>query len=320
VTGATGFVGSHLVDGLLASGQAVTCAVRSTSDTRWLKGCGAQLVPCELDSREDLAKALTGVSSVYHVAGAIAARSADEFMRVNAGLTRAVVEASARAEPSPRFIYVSSLAAAGPSRPGTPRTEDMMAEPVSDYGRSKLAGEEVVREYGDRLPAVIVRPPVVYGPRDPAMLSVFKLAGSPLRPGVGSNRELSVIYVEDLVRGLIAAGGAEAALGQTYFLAHHQPITTRQLANQIAAITGSRGLTIPVPDVAVKGAAAVSEIILRPFGKAPTLSVDKARELTQSGWVCSAAKAEAELGFVASTGHADGLAATTKWYREAGWL
>ena len=320
VTGGTGFVGSHLVEGLLASGQAVTCTVRATSDTRWLKGIGAQLVPCELDSQDDLAKALVGVSTVYHVAGAIAARNAEEFLRVNEGLTRSVAEASSRLDPPPRFVYVSSLAAAGPSSPGSPRTEEMTPAPVSDYGRSKLAGEEVVHEYEDRLPSTIIRPPVVYGPRDPAMLSVFRLARSPLRPGVGSNRELSLIYVEDLVRGLIVAAEAKTAAGQTYFLAHPEPLTTGELADTIAETLGKRGVTIPVPDIAVKAAAAAGETILRPFGRSPTLSVDKAREITQSGWVCSAEKAATHLDFVASTEHSVGIAATTKWYREARWL
>ncbi|HEX5940289.1 MAG TPA: NAD-dependent epimerase/dehydratase family protein, partial [Dehalococcoidia bacterium] len=256
VTGGTGFVGSHLVDGLLKKRQAVTCTIRPTSDTRWLKGIGAQLVPCRLDNPDDLAKALVGVNTVYHVAGAIAARNADEFMATNAGLTRSLIDACSLLAEPPRFVYISSLAAAGPSRPGEPRTETMPETPVSDYGRSKLAAEEIVRGYSDRLETVIIRPPVVYGPRDPAMLSVFKLAKSPLRPGVGSDRPLSLVYVDDLVLGIVLAGDSTVAAGGTYFMAHPEPLTTRQLGDMLAGILGSRGITIPVPDLAVKAAAA----------------------------------------------------------------
>ena len=196
----------------------------------------------------------------------------------------------------------------------------MPAAPVSDYGRSKLAGEQAVRDYGDRLPATIVRPPVVYGPRDPAMLSVFRLARSPLRPGVGSDRALSLVFVEDLVLGLIAAAESDTAVGETYFVTHRDPLTTRQLADELATIYGRRGLTVPVPDLLVKVAAAAGETMLRPLGRTPTLSRDKAREITQPGWVCSPDKARDQLGFEAETAHRDGLTATADWYREVGWL
>lgn len=321
VTGATGFVGSHLVDGLLARGYAVSCAVRPSSDTRWLKGSGAQLVPCDIASVEEISKGLLNVSVVFHVAGAIAAPSLADFLAVNEGMTRNVLTACARQETPPRLVYVSSLAAAGPGTPENPRTEEMTAEPVSDYGRSKLAGEAVVRQFEARVAATIARPPVVYGPRDRATLTLFKLARSRLRPSPGRGRYLSVVYVDDLVTGLIAAAESDAAVGRTYFLTHSQPLTAAELANRLAdTVGGGHGWGLPLPDVLIKLGAVVSDRGARVFGRQATLTRDKARELTQRGWVCSGSKALAELGFEATTAHDDGLAATTAWYQAEGWL
>ncbi|MEX2238773.1 MAG: NAD-dependent epimerase/dehydratase family protein [Dehalococcoidia bacterium] len=320
VTGGTGFVGSHLVEGLLTAGRPVTCTVRSTSDPRWLKGTGAQLVPCDLRRVDEIKKALFNVDLVFHVAGAINASSREEFLQVNAGLTLNLLGACADQEIPPRFVYVSSQAAAGPSRGVVPRDEGMPPEPVSDYGRSKLAGEEGVRAYSGRLPWVIVRPPVVYGPRDRAMLTVFKLARSPIRPTPGSNRPLSLIYVEDLVEGMLKAGTSDAADGRVYFLAHPEPTTMGGLGDALARVMGKRGVTVPIPAPVIKGAALISETAMGLLGRTAALNRDKAREITQPGWVCSTEKAERDLGFTATTPHEEGLAATAAWYRAAGWL
>jgi nucleoside-diphosphate-sugar epimerase len=319
VTGATGFVGSHLVDGLLARGRPVSCTVRSSSDTRWLKGNGAQLLPCDIADVAQVKRALRGVSTVFHVAGAIAAPSYEVFARVNEGLTRSVVEACASIEPAPRLVYVSSIAAAGPSLPGQPRSEEMPAQPVSDYGRSKHAGESVVAEFTN-VPATIVRPPIVYGPRDRGLLPVFRLARLPIRPKIGGERQVSLVAVEDLVAGLILAARSNEAVGETYFLTHPESMSMAELGALLSKLLGARGLTFPVPALAITAAASVVEPGARLLGFEPSLTRDKAREMTQARWVCDGSKAQRQLDFVAQTAHADGLAATAEWYRRAGWL
>lgn len=320
VTGATGFVGSHLVDHLLAAGYPVSCTVRPTSDTRWIKGTGAQLVPCRLEDVEDVSKALFNVERVYHVAGAIAAASTTGFFDVNEGLTRSVLEACGRQEAPPRFVYVSSLAAAGPSLPGQRRTEEMPAAPVSDYGRSKLAGEQAVADFSDRVPGVIVRPPVVYGARDQAMLTVFRLAASPLRPAIGARKDMSLVHVTDLVRGIVMAGESEQAPGRTYFLAHPETLTMRALGDRLSQILGSGGRTVGVPDQLIPVAAAASEVAARILRRQATLTRDKAREIVQAGWACDPSRARQELGFEAQIPHDEGLRETASWYKQAGWL
>jgi dihydroflavonol-4-reductase len=320
VTGGTGFVGSHLVDALLASGTAVTCTVRPTSDTRWLKGTGAQLVPCRLDDQGDLRKALVGVDLVYHVAGGSGLSSTAEFDYLNTELTRSVITACADAPKPPRLLYVSSLAAAGPSETGMPRSEEMPPAPISDYGRSKLAAEGVVQGFADRVQSTIVRPPVVYGPRDSATLNLFKLARLPLRPGVGANKPMSMIHVGDLVRGILVAADNDGTVGQTFFLAHPEPLTMGQLGRMLAQAQGKQGWTFPAPDPAIKVAALASEGFGRLFRRRVELNRDRAREITQPGWVCSPEKAERELGFRATVDHGEGLKATARWYAEAGWL
>ena len=323
ITGATGFVGSHLAAALAKRGDQVRCLARKPEAATFLASLGAEVAPGSLDDAGSLQRAVRGVECVYHVAGLTAAGSEREFLGVNEGGTRRLLEAVRAAAPGlARFVYVSSIAAVGPVARGQRLTEESLCRPVTPYGRSKLAGEAVVRG-AEALRWTIVRPPVVYGPRDREMLRLFRIARRGFAPVFGlGHQELSLVFVTDLAAGLVAAATAATALGATYHLAHPDVVRSRDLALEIgrAVRAGRAPFIVPVPGavaapiVRLIGAAAAAA------GRRTVVSADKMAEFLAPAWGTSVAKAERELGWRPRYDLKAGVAATAAWYRDAGML
>lgn len=312
VTGSGGFIGSHLVERLAAGGARVRCLVRSPRRATEAVEC----VCGDYTTGAGLREAVEGVDVVFHLAGVTKALRVRDYYAGNAGAARSMARAAAAA---PRFVHVSSLAAAGPAMDGTEVDEDTPPHPVSEYGRSKLAGECAVRR---ELPAaVIVRPPIVYGPRDTDVFEVLRgvSRGVDVRIGRGE-RWFSAIYVADLIEGLMAAARCPAAAGRTYFLAHAEALSWSRLVDCAAKLLGRRPLTIAAPPGAAYAIGWLAECAARLRGVPGIVSRDKIREARYPRWTCSPARARAELGFAADTAIEDGLARAVKWYREQGWL
>ncbi len=208
VTGGTGFIGFHLVRALVNRGDDVSCAVRQTSQPRRvaeLQRLGVRLIEAELTDLPVLVPALNQCEVVYHLAGATRARNRLEFLEVNAGATLKLLSAAAEYTTPPVVVFVSSLAAAGPSRSGRVLRESDPPRPVSRYGMSKLVAELLVRSLADKVPISIVRPPMVLGPGDSTSVELFRvLQRAPLHfmPGF-HRRQYSLIFAEDLARGVI---------------------------------------------------------------------------------------------------------------------
>ncbi|MCS7303705.1 MAG: NAD-dependent epimerase/dehydratase family protein [Thermoguttaceae bacterium] len=333
VTGGSGFVGSHLAEALVARGDQVTCLVRRTSRKEFLETLGVQLVYGDLGDVESLAKAVRGQEVVYHVAGLTHVLDRQEFYRVNAEAVGRVAEACAKAGPSPPvLVLVSSLAAAGPARHGRPRTEQDPPEPVSHYGRSKLAGEEAARNWADQVPITIVRPPIIFGPRDRACLEWFKCIKRfrlHFVPG-WRRRRYSWIHIADLVRLLLAAAERGERLQKTnlperqsigiYFADSGEHPTFAEMGRKMAAAMGC-GVAVcyvamPVLWTITAGIEAVSRLRRKPF----YVNFDKIREASAGHWICSAEKAAVQLGFSPQASLDQRLHETVVWYRQAGWL
>ena len=323
VTGGTGFVGSHLAAALARRGDDVFCLVRRPEQAAFVASLGALIAPGSLDDADALRTALAGVEQVYHLAGLTTAASEAEFLAVNEAGTRRLLAAIQATVPNlKRFVHVSSIAAVGPTSHGTRLTEASPCRPVTAYGRSKLAGEIVVRGAAG-LPWTIVRPPVVYGPRDRELLRLFRIARRGFAPVFGMGmQELSLVYVTDLADGIAAAGAAPGALGQTYHLAHPDIVRSRDLAREIgrAVRRGRDPLIVPVP-------AAVAAPIVRMIGRAAAaagrrtvVSADKLAEFLAPAWGTSVAKAERELGWRPPHDVHRGVEETAAWYRAEGLL
>jgi len=322
VTGGNGFVGSHLVEALLAQGHQVRCLVRPTSDLSFIASLPLEWVYGTLEDRESLERACRGVDAIYHFAGVTKAPDAATYFRVNAQGTRALLEACWRVNPGvQRFVYCSSQAAAGPADGLEPVDESCPPRPVSHYGRSKLAGEEAVRSYAGRMPVVILRPASAYGPRERDILAYFRLVarGLKLLPG-GGRRWLSLIYVGDLVRLALRVLDEERAVGQTYFACDGEIHDWEETIDTLAAALGKRPLRIVIPIPLLEAFAALggmwAKLSKRPF----LLNDQKVLEMKQRYWLCDASKARRELGFIPQVDLATGFAHTAHWYREHGWL
>jgi nucleoside-diphosphate-sugar epimerase len=318
VTGATGFVGSHLTEALHRRGDDVTALARSASKAAALTALGVRVVPGDLHDPAALQRAVEGQDVVYHVAGVVAARSEADFLAANRDGTRNLAEAAERAEAG-RLVYVSSMAAAGPTIKGRPLRGDEPPHPVTQYGRSKLAAESVVT--GSRLPWTIIRPPMVYGPRDQEVLKVFRLARLGLAPVLGDGtQELSAVHGADLAAALVAAGTTAATVRRTYYACHPEVFTGAEMALAVGRAMGRRPAVIRIPAAIGRGVLRMTEAAARLTGRTTILTADKANEFFQPAWTGDPEPLSRDTGWRAIRNLQTGLEETYAWYRTAGWL
>jgi len=322
VTGASGFLGSHIAERLASDGHQVRLLLRPTSSRRFLD-FPYEVALGDVTEPASLAGAVAGVDTIIHAAGLVKARGQQEFYRVNAAGTAHLIEAAQAANPTlRRFIYVSSLAAHGPSPDGRPRPLDAPPNPITAYGRSKLAGEEITRQSSLAGRSVIFRPPVIYGPRDPALVPFFQLARFRLAPLLmGGRNRISVIYVEDAARAIAqAAAAANAVDGKTYTFDDGEVYTWQDLLAAVEDAVGRRALRVSSPRWLFQGAALAAETFGFLTRRAVSLTRDKVREMAQSSWVCGHEELERDLGWKPSVKIAEGARATGEWYRRHGWI
>ena len=321
VTGGTGFVGSHLVELLVSRGYEVSCLVRDPGNIRWLKGQRVRLVQGDCSDRDSLEAAVRNAGTVYHVAGLTKATRRRDFYEVNHIGTRNVLDACAHRPDVQKFILVSSLAAAGPSRADRPVKATDVPHPVSDYGRSKLLAEEETLKFKDRFSVVILRPSAVYGPRDTDVFELFRWAAKGFILDMsGSERFLNWCYVKDLAEALVLAGERSVPSGSVYFVAEDRiySMTGFQKSLQGAGGVAAKIVKVPVWAGYLIGLAAEAAGLLT--GRATIINRQKVREAAQQYWTCDLDTIRADLGFHAAMPLEHGLAATWKWYRENGWI
>jgi nucleoside-diphosphate-sugar epimerase len=322
VTGGAGFIGSHLIEALACRGAEVVCVERPMASRRWLEGINLDWMDCGVADESELSRAFAGADVVFHLAGLTEARSAEEFFHVNAEGTEHVLRAAAHHnERAPHVVLMSSLAAIGPCKNGAPLSPETAPYPLSAYGRSKLEAEVLMHAFGDRVPGTVVRLPSVYGPRERGVLKFFKLIQRGVALGIGSwDRELSMIYVQDVVHGLLAIAAQRVHGVRTYCLAHPEVISWRGFADTVGRSLHRRPMLISLPATVAHVVAVAAEACAALRGRAAVLNRGRVREMTQERWVCDPTRAMREVGFAPQFPTARGIPETAAWYREAQWL
>jgi nucleoside-diphosphate-sugar epimerase len=282
---------------------------------RWIEHLDVRYLTCDLSDIDSRAGELGEFQYVFHLAGATKAPCEKDFYHANAVCTENLVRAVAGSPRLERFVYLSSLAAIGPGEPGRPVDENTPARPVSSYGRSKLEGERAVLAYKGSIPVTILRPPAVYGPRDTDFLVMFKMIRKGFFPYWGKCY-YSLLYVEDLVAGVISAAEKKEAAGGTFFLCDDIVYTNEQIAEEISAAIGVKALRIRLPRAFLPALGFLGQKI----DKRGIINGDRVNDFRYSNWTCDAAGAKKELGFHSQITLREGIKWTADWYRIHRWL
>lgn len=329
VTGASGFIGSTLIEQLSSMGLDVFALMRKTSDASNLAGVKYQRCEGDLSNLDSLKAAVKGMDYVFHLAGATAAPDRQGYFRHNAEGTANIAQAVADNNPGvKRFVYVSSQAAAGPSDSLKPRVESDPEKPVSAYGESKLEGERQVLKHKSRFPVAIVRPPMVYGPKDKGVYVIIQTVAKNLMPVMkGStpdgHKYYSAVHVHDLCDGIIRAGMApsdKVASGEIFYVTSDEMHTYRELLETMAGALNLRPLAFPVPKFAITAAAYGMAGVGKLTGKTYPLNIDKLNEILPDYWICSNQKAKDLLNFTPKYDLKTGMANAIEWYKKNRWL
>jgi nucleoside-diphosphate-sugar epimerase len=315
VTGATGFVGSHVAEAFVEAGYEVRCSVRTSSNTRWIDSLAVERVNLDLARPQDLPRALEDVDVVVHAAGVTRARRPGDYHRINAGGTRTLATAAASAA-GRRFVFISSLAAGGPDNA---LAKDGRDRPASAYGYSKLEAEEYLRAGDARMDIVALRLAAVYGPRDTDLLPLFKIARSgwlavPSAPGL-----LQPVYAADAARAALAAAREPGGFGP-HPVAETNRYTWQDIADGLELAFGRPVRAVRLPAAVFKLAGRSAEWVAKLRGVPAIFDERRAKDLAEHTWSCDPSGTERALGWRAEVRLFEGLERTARWYRRMGWI
>lgn len=323
ITGASGFVGYHLIEAALERGLEVYASVRSSSKIEHLKDLPIHFTYTNLSDENALQKEFEEKQYDYivHAAGATKARNEVEYNYANAEITQKLGAAAIQAKlPLKKFVFISSLAALGPSFNSEPIDEEKhKPQPVTLYGKSKLLAEQYL-EAMTSLPAIVLRPTAVYGPRERDIFIVLKMIAGGFEPYIGkTDQQLSFVYVKDLARITVEAL-LSGVKGKAYNVSDGQSYNRYALADFTKTLLEKRTLKFHIPKGIVHVMALLQEFMGRITGVAPALNRNKLAELTAPNWACSIDSIRQDLLYTPQYDLRKGLAETLKWYNDNNWL
>ncbi len=315
VTGATGFIGSHLCEELIRKGYEVACLSRNNSNIKWLESSGVKFLKGDCTIPESLNCVIDEFDYIFHLAGLTKSTSKEAFFNVNTTGTENLLKKISNNSRLKRFIFISSLAAIGPGKDGVPINEKSFPSPVSDYGKSKLEAEKAVLKYKGKIPFTILRPPAIYGPRDKDMLVMFRMIKKGFFFDLGKCY-YSLLYVEDLIHGIILCAENEKAKDNIYFLSDNKSYTGEQIAMEISSALNVNAKPIKVPKFVMPFVAFISE----KMNRQSIINRYRIKDFQHDYWVCDSMKIKNEIGFNPKVGLKEGIKWTADWYRIHKWL
>lgn len=318
VTGANGFIGSHIVDSLLEHNQNVYCLVRKSSNLQWLNTKNVNLVYGSLDDLSGIENLNINFDSVIHSAGIVQAKKKEDFTEVNVKGTQNLIELFKKRNLQ-KFVFISSLTAAGPARKDHPKSEQSEDKPITAYGKSKLEAEKVILASG--LDYIILRPGAVFGPRDKAMYSVFKMAQKGIFVGVGSNSKyVSMIDGEELAKISTDLTLSESIKNEIINCAYPEPIDLDHFNETIKITMNKKGINLKLPEKLVHSIGYINEYFSSILGISSVFDRDKAKDLSQDFWTADVSKLQNLLNWKPKRNLKQNIQRTLEWYKENRWL
>jgi len=323
VTGGSGFLGSHVAEQLSRAGHQVRALVRKSSNRKFLSTLeNVELAEGSVEDRKSVDDAMKGVDAVVHSAGAVKAKNESEFFLFNTQGTVNLLEAAIEHAPSlKKFVHVSSLEACGPSLDGKP-VPHHQEQPVTTYGRSKLAAEKECIARKDKLPVVVLRPAAIYGPRDVEILEAFRAVRRRQYPVIGDGTMLGCYtYGPDCAEACVKAIEASVPSGSVYFVDDGEPLSmARAMGEVLPEALGTApllrfGIPFPVLSLASLGVEAYGKL-----RKKPVMLTREKVNMLKHHWVCESTRTRDDLAWQPSVSFTDGVRMTAKWYEDNGWL
>ncbi len=322
VTGASGFIGGHIVAALSKGGYKVRCLVRKNSRLDFITQFGPEFYFGDVTDPSTLEKALEGVDGVVHGAGLTKAINVSDYYRVNEDGTRNLFYACRKFNHSlDKIVHLGSLAAIGPSFDNKPVTEESPPNPISDYGRSKLAGQGIAESHTKSLPVTVLILPAVYGPMDKEFLLYFKILKIGLMPFIGcKTRSISLVHASDVAKAVLLCLENKKSKGRAFLLSDNEIHTWQSFADAISRVIGKKPRPIHIPEMAVQTIARVAQSVARIIRRPTILNTQKVNEMLQDSWTCSSKRIRDELGFYNDYTLEQGIKETFEWYKVNRWL
>lgn len=323
ITGASGFVGFHLIEAALAKGLDVYAAVRKSSDIKHLTSYDIKYTYLDFTAADSLRRELDqyNFDFIIHAAGTTKAKNQEEYNLVNASYAINLALAAEKAEKAiQKMVFVSSLAALGPlTQTDELITEDKVASPVTAYGKSKLLAEQRLKDLG--LPLIVLRPTAVYGSRDKDIFIILKTFSRGLEPYIGrKEQQLSFVYAKDLALVSLDALLTAPTANGSYNITDGNCYTRYEMASITKHVLNKKTLKFHLPVAIVKSLAVVLETTYGMFGKTPALNVEKLNELTAVNWCCNIEKARKNLNYNPAYNLQQGLKEALEWYKLNQWF
>jgi nucleoside-diphosphate-sugar epimerase len=317
VTGSTGFIGSHLVDALVEQNWTVTCLVRPKSKTGFLENFPVNILRGSVEDRDFLAEAVKEQDYIFHLAARIRSARPEVYERANFLFTRNLAQVCLEKNPDvKRFVYVSSIAAAGPSSPGEIQDETRTPAPTSEYGRTKLKGEEAVKEIWDRMDASIIRPPNVYGPRQQETELLIKLIRKRTVPLLKSDEKITtLIYVKDLIKGILQAAQSTQANRDIYYLTDFTTHSWKEVIHTIKKQILDTPFYIPLYENIIFAAAWLTNVLKSAHLVRSYFGRRAWKAMVETPWLFSSDKAAKDFGFKPEYSLDEGIKETVAYYK-----